>query len=429
MANDFSKEERVMFDSMLERFDNTLVASRCALTVNTDQVMMERTNDIVWYPQPYVMPTFSGNDATAAFGKDVAQLSVPASINMQRHGAFTLTARQLRDQQQSDRIGKGIIQKLANDIDIDITNGVGALGSLVVKRTVAATGFDDLALVESVMTEQGIGNDDRVYLANTRDYNNMAANLAKPATSSNPLTTTAYEKAKVSDDLAGFRLYKTANAYRQTAAVAGTSPQINGANQYYVPVGSTLTAGRGNLNVDNRFQTINVTLAGTANFPVGSAFTIAGVNAVNHITKADTGQLKTFRIVSITSGGGTAGANVWVITPPIISAQGASGPELQYQNVTATPANGAAITPLNTVSSLVNPFWQGDAVQIFPGRLAPAPNSGMATMTGTTDTGFGLLMTRQGEINTLTTKYRFDAIWGTLVAQPEMAGIELFSQT
>jgi len=429
MANDFSKEERVMFDSMLERFDNTLVASRCALTVNTDQVMMERTNDIVWYPQPYIMPTYSGNDATTAFGKDVAQLSVPASINMQKHGAFTLTARQLRDQQQSERIGKGIIQKLANDIDIDITNGVGALGSVVVKRTVAATGFDDIALCESLLTEQGVGNDDRVYLANTRDYNNMAGNIAKPQTSANPLVTTAYTKAKVSDDVAGFGLFKTANAYRQAATVAGTTPTMNGANQYYVPVGSTLTVGRGNLNVDNRFQTINVTLGAGAAWVVGSAFTIAGVNAVNHITKADTGQLKTFRLVSITSGGGTSGANVWVITPPIISAQGATGPELQYQNVTATPAAAAALVPLNTVSTLVNPFWQGDAVQIFPGRLAPAPNSGLATMTGTTDTGFGLLMTRQGEINTLTTKYRFDAIWGTLIAQPEMAGIELFSQT
>jgi len=428
MANDFNKEERVMFDSMLEKFDNTLVASRAALTVNTDQVMMERTNDIVWYPQPYIMPTYSGNDATVALGKDVAQLSVPASINMQRHGAFTLTARQLRDQQQSQRIGTGIIQKLANDIDIDITNGVGALGSIVVKRTVAATGFDDIALCESAMTEQGVGNDSRVYLANTRDYNNMAANLAKPATSSNSLTTSAFERALL-PDIAGFNVYKTANSYRQAAAVAGTSPQITGANQYYTPVGSTLTVGRGNVNVDNRFQSITVTLAGAANFPVGTAFTIAGVYAVNHITKADTGQLKTFRIVSITSGGGTAGANVWVITPPIISAQGATGPELQYQNVTATPATTAAIVPLNTVSSLVNPFWQGDAVQIFPGRLAPAPNSGLATMTGTTDTGFGLLMTRQGEINTLTTKYRFDAIWGTLIAQPEMAGIELFSQT
>ena len=428
MANDFSKEERVMFDDMLEKFDNTLVASRAAFRVNTDQVMMERTNDIVWYPQPYIMPTYSGNDATTAFAKDVAQLSVPASINMQKHGAFTLTARQLRDQQQASRIGNGIIQKLANDIDIDITNGVGALGSIVIKRTVAATGWDDIALCDSAMTEQGVGSDDRKYLANTRDYNNMAGNIAKPQTSANALVNSAYERGRL-PDVAGFETFKTANAYRQAAAVAGTSPQITGANQYYAPVGSTLTVGRGNLNVDNRFQTINVTLAGAANFPVGTAFTIAGVNAVNHITKADTGQLKTFRLVSITSGGGTAGANVWVITPPIISAQGATGPELQYQNVTATPVTTAAIVPLNTVATLVNPFWQGDAVQIFPGRLAPAPNSGLAVMTGTTDTGFGLMMTRQGEINTLTTRYRFDAIWGTLIAQPEMAGIELFSQT
>jgi hypothetical protein len=35
---------------------------------------------------------------------------------------------------------------------------------------------------------------------------------------------------------------------------------------------------------------------------VGDAFTIAGVNAVHHITKQDTGQLKTFRITAIVSG-------------------------------------------------------------------------------------------------------------------------------
>lgn len=428
MANEFSKEIRVMFDDALEAFDNALVASKVAKKVSTDQVMMERTNDIVWYPQPYIMPTYSGNDATTALGKDVVQLSVPASINMQRHGAFTLTARQLRDAQQAGSIGKGITQKLANDIDIDITNAVGALGSVVVKRTVAATGFDDIALVESLFTEQGVGNDDRKYLANTRDYNNMAANIAKPQTSANRTVDTAYERAML-PDVAGFDMFKTANAYRQLATTAGTTPVINGANQFYTPVGSTLTAGRGNVNVDNRFQTLNVTLGAGAAWVVGSAFTIAGVNAVNHITKADTGQLKTFRIVSITSGGGTSGANVWVITPPIISGQGATGGELQYQNVTATPANSAALVPLNTVSALVNPFWQGDAVQIFPGRLAPAPDSGLATMYGTTDTGFGLLMTRQGGITLLDTKYRFDAIWGTLVAQPQMAGIQLFSQT
>jgi hypothetical protein len=148
---------------------------------------------------------------------------------------------------------------------------------------------------------------------------------------------------------------------------------------------------------------------------------------VHHITKQDTGQSKTFRINRIVTGAG--GSGTVEITPPIISNGGATNAEAMYQNVSATPANGAAITFLNTATAYANPFWQGDALQILPGRLAPAPESGLAVMRGTTDQGFELVMTRQGEINQLTTKYRVDAIWGTLAAQPEMMGIELFSQT
>ena len=44
--------------------------------------------------------------------------------------------------------------------------------------------------------------------------------------------------------------------------------------------------------------------------------------------------------VSIVSVGGS---NTAVITPPIISAQGATQAEVQYKNVTATPANSAAM--------------------------------------------------------------------------------------
>jgi hypothetical protein len=160
---------------------------------------------------------------------------------------------------------------------------------------------------------------------------------------------------------------------------------------------------------------------------VGDAFTIAGVNACHHITKQDTGQLKTFRITAILTGAG--GSGTVQITPPIISNGGATNAEAMYQNVTATPANGAAITFLNTVTASVNPFWQGDAVQILPGRLAPAPDSGLAVMRGATDQGFELVMTRQGGINDLSTKYRVDALWGTVAAQPEMMGITLFGQT
>ena len=423
MANGFSKEEVVMFDKLLEGFDDATVISGMATVTNTNQTTMERTGDILWFPQPYIMTTYSGNDATANF-KDVTQLSVPATIDQQKHAPWILTARQLRDAQQAGRLTEAAKQKLASDINIDVMNKVSLLGSLVVKRTTAATGFDDVAIADSMFTEQGIPRDSRVLALSPRDYNNMAGNLAKPQTSGLSRTETAYDKARLGD-VSGFDTYKMDYAYRLTLA-AGVGVTITNTQPLnYVPVAATETAGRGWLNVDNRFQVISIAVT-SGTVKVGDCFTLAGVNAVHHIAKQDTGQLKTFRITRIVTGAG--GTGTVEITPPIISNDGVNPSTAQYQNVTAAPANGAAITFLNTATAYVNPFWQGDAVQILPGRLEPAQNSGLAVMYGTTDRGFGLLMTRQGEINDLNTKYRLDALWGSFIANPEMAGIELFSQ-
>jgi hypothetical protein len=115
----------------------------------------------------------------------------------------------------------------------------------------------------------------------------------------------------------------------------------NGSALYYTPVATTLSAdGISRTNNDNRFQTVTLAVAGTTGIKAGDAFTIAGVNEVHHITKADTGSLKTFRIVSQATG--TAGqTGTYVITPPIISGTGGTDPELQYKNVLTAPDNGA----------------------------------------------------------------------------------------
>lgn len=422
MANAFSREERIAFDKMLEGFDDALVASRIATVTQTDQTTMERTGDIIWLPMPYIMTSYTGNDATSNF-KDVTQLAVPATINTQKHVPWTLTARELRDATQEGRLQKAAKQRIASDINVDVLNVASLLGSIVVKRTVAATGFDDVALADAAFSEQGIPMEDRKMLLGPRDYNNMASNLAS-RTLDNSKSLIAYEKARIGD-VSGFDTYKMDYAYRLAAATA-TTVAMNGANQYYTPTAGTTTAGRGTLNTDNRFQIITITVGGST-IKVGDAFTIAGVNSVHHITKQDTGQLKTFRVNRIVTGAG--GSGTIEITPPIISNGGSTNAEAMYQNVTATPGATAVITLLNTVAAGVNPFWQGDAMQILPGRLAPAPDSGLAVMSGSTDQGFQLTMTRQGEINQLTTKYRVDAIWGSLAANPEMMGIELFSQT
>ena len=80
MANSFNKEERVAFENLLEGFQDALVLSRNVSIYNTDQTMMERTNNTIWRPQPYVSRSYSGTDMTSNFS-DYTQLAVPATID------------------------------------------------------------------------------------------------------------------------------------------------------------------------------------------------------------------------------------------------------------------------------------------------------------------------------------------------------------
>lgn len=421
-ANAFNKEERIAFENILEGFQDALVLSRAASVYNTNSMEMERASDTIWRPQPYVAQSFTGTDMTSNF-KDYVQLSVPASLGFSKSVPWTLTAKELRDALQEQRLGEAAKQKLASDINVALMNVASNQGSLVVKRTVAATGFDDVALMDAIMNEQGVQAFDRYAAFSSRDYNNMASNLAGRGTMQGK-PTTAYEKAYVGN-VSGFETFKLDYANRLTAA-AGVTVTVNGANQYYTPK-ATSTAGTGEVsNVDNRFQNLTIgVVSGTVK--VGDAFTIAGVNAVHHVTKQDTGQLKTFRINAIISGGG--GAGVVQITPPIISGTGGTDAELEYQNVTAAPANGAAITWLNTVAANINPFWQKDALEILPGRYAVPEDAGTAVMRASTDQGIELVMQKFYDINTMKTKYRLDTLFGVVNKQPEMSGIILFSQT
>jgi len=421
MANAFNKEERIAFENILEGFQDALVLSRNVSIYSTDSTEMERASNIIWRPQPYVAQSFNGTDMTANF-KDFTQLSVPATLGFNKSVPWAMTATELRDALQEQRLGEAAKQKLASDINVAVNTIAAQQGTLVVKRTTAATGFDDVALCEAVMNEQGVQAFDRYLALSTRDYNGMASNLAGRGTmQGKPVT--AYEKAFVGN-ISSFDTFKMDYCPRYAAA-AGVTVTLNGANQHYTPK-ATSTAGTGEVaNVDNRFQTITIAVT-SGTVKVGDAFTIAGVNAVHHITKQDTGQLKTFRVTAIVSGGG--GSGTVQITPPIISGGGATDAELAYQNVTATPANGAAITWLNTAAAYFNPFWQKDAIEILPGRYAVPADAGTAVMRASTDQGIELVMQKFYDINTMKTKYRLDTLFGVVNKQPEMSGVILFNQ-
>jgi hypothetical protein len=257
----------------------------------------------------------------------------------------------------------------------------------------------------------------------TRDYNGMAGNLAARQTmTGKPVT--AYEKAFVGQ-IASFETYKLDYANLLSAAAGGagiTMSTLDAGRNYYTP-GSTRTATTGEQsNVDNRYQTITVST--TANVAAGDAFTVANLDAVHHITKGDTGQLKTFRVISVDSG------TTMTISPPMITGQGGTDAELQYQNcVINTKAANSAIVFLNTVAASVNPFWHKDAIELIPGRYAIPDGAGAQVLRYTTEQGIEIVMTKLFDMKTFTTFFRLDTRFGVVNKQPEMTGIMLFSQT
>jgi hypothetical protein len=421
--NSFSKEERVAFEDLLEGFNDALVLSRNVSVYRTDGTTMERTNNVIWRPQPYIAQSFPGMDQTLNFTA-FTQLAVPATLGFQRSVPWIMDALELRDALQEGRLGDAAKQKLASDINLAVMNVAAGLGSLVVRTTGAAGTYDDVALCDTVMNEQGVQQFDRYLALSSRDYNGMAGNLALATRSfGNNISDEAYRRGFVGN-VAGFMTYKFDYANRIRAA-GGSDPTIDtqaAAANYWVPVATSVAATGESANVDNRFQTITHSSV-TTELAVGDAITISGVNAVHHITKADTGELKTFRIVQRLS------ATTSVITPPIISNQGGSDAEAQYQNCIVVPAGSATMDRLNVDAAPINCFWQKDALELLPGRYAVPGDAGAAVMRATTDQGIELVMQKQYDVNTMKTKYRLDTLFGVVNKQPEMSGILLFGQT
>jgi hypothetical protein len=421
MANAFNKEERVAFENILEGFDDALVLSRNVAKYNTGDAEMERSGDVIWRPMPYIAQSYDGMDQTANFSEST-QLSVPATLGYSKSSPWIMDAKELRDALQEGRLGDAAKQKLASDVNVAIMSVAANQGTLVVKRTAAASGFDDVAECEALMNEQGIPGYDRNLALSTRDYNGMASNLAGRETM-NRKPVAAYEKAYVGM-VASFETYKLDYANRLAAAAGGGALTMDtqaSAGNYHTPVATSVATTGERSNVDNRYQTI--TISATTDVAAGDCFTIAGVNAVHHITKQDTGQLKTFRVISVDSG------TTMTISPAIVSNQGSTDAEAQYQNCVVTVSATASITFLNTVAAAVNPFWQRDAMEILPGHYAVPSDAGTAVMRGTTDQGLELVWQKFYDINTMKTKYRLDTLFGVVNKQPEMSGLMLFSQT
>lgn len=426
MANAFSKEEIVFFEDVIAGFEPNNITARQVSKFKPPSTALERSALTVHRPQPYITLGTEGLVLASAAFADRTQLTVPSTLNANdsapsdiKNIPFQMTAVELNDPLQRDRLKKAAIQQLSAIADSVVSTEVAKRGSLFIKNGAAITTYDHVAQCEEQMSIRDVPiMAPRTLIMNPTDYNSVAANLANRDAPPTGVSLTAFERSKI-PTVATFDSFK-ANFMPTQALTAAAGYLVNGANQDHDPVATDVNGN----NVDNRVQSLIVD-TGTGDIEEGDAFTIAGVFAVSQVHKNVTSELQTFRVTSIAS---AAGAQTITITPAIVVSGGGGGAQANtdYANCSAIPADNAVITFLNlTAAQPSNIFFMNEAVEIVHGSLATMEldgNSGVASMTATTDSGIEILFAKESEILGLKTKYRLTMWMRGNVLVPEMCG-------
>lgn len=209
---------------------------------------------------------------------------------------------------------------------------------------------------------------------------------------------------------AGLDLAMSQNVPSHTVGPLGGTPLVNGANQGLINSGATDNP----YGATTSLVTDGWTAAAALRLNQGDTFTIANVFSVNPETKASTGVLQSFLVTANTSSDGSGNATI-VISPAII-AGGA------YQNVTARPADNAAITVTSGAANTTytnNLIWHRDAFtfvspkQELPGGMDMAYQASLAD-----EGGVSLRFVRGFDITNNKFVSRFDILWGGAVTLP-----------
>ena len=156
------------------------------------------------------------------------------------------------------------------------------------------------------------------------------------------------------------------------AAPTSAALSINGTQSHTVA-----TYDANGFYQDNRSMNLAVNLSTSATMPVGTKFTVSGVNFLHPETRTDSGELLTFTV--ITTGTGTV-----EVQPALVTA----GP---YRNASSEAITGADVTVLNIADSKPSLFYTPESTLLVPGRL-PVPNDAGAVVPVDAVTAQGLPM-------------------------------------
>ena len=275
------------------------------------------------------------NDFTVRNGpglsvQDTSEISTVLTLATQKGVdiSFDTADRTLSLDDYSLRVLAPMVNNLAGNVAADLMSGIeGGISNFVANQD---SGNNILSPIASTYLNGGASLDlNSAPVANRRVLNGPRTEARVVAALSglfNPASeiSSQYLTGRMYDALGFIWMKDQTNILHTNGTLAQGAATVNGAGQ----TGQTLvvTGLTGSLNA-------------------GDIITLAGVYAVNRITKQSTGELRQF----VATAAAAANATQISIYPAIVPAT--AGVPVQYQTVDVSPATGAAVNPTNSLAA------------------------------------------------------------------------------
>jgi hypothetical protein len=296
---------------------------------------------------------FTVRTGAVAASQDVVEGTTQITINKQIGVDFQFTSQELTLNMNDlrTRVIEPALVPLANQVDRDIAGLFPNVWNWTSTTLGTLNNFAKLALGPQRLDEMAVPSDSRNAVLSPADYWGMIGNFTGLYVQ--PVAETALKRAKLGT-IANVDTYNSQNAPLLTTGTRGGAPLVNGAGQTRTYGGDPTVASNnvngvassGTLVKDTNQQTLvtNGWTASLANaLAAGEVFTLAGVFAINPVTKQVLPYLQQFTAINQVASDGSGNSTITI--SPAITTSGA------YQTVSAAPASGAALTPVGAAST------------------------------------------------------------------------------
>jgi hypothetical protein len=406
----------VLFENAIETYEKQDMMLSKVNFFKPSAADMQNSGNFIWRSVQQHAPIIDGFDLTGK-EQNIIEETYPAVLGTPKNDFVEQRADDMRDTQFWERRGQESGRQQATGLNKAITEAMVTQGSMFYSSA-ATSGYPFIAEAQALMNERQGAETTRNFMLNDRDTLTYSADLAARQTLQGRPESDAWSKGQIGANVAGFDVF-TGSFLPNITGGASPGTTVTG-NQSFKPEGGSVDSVTGvATNVDYRLATIPV--ADESSYSVGDKVTM-GVNALGLADKTDTGQLMTFTIVAL----GTDSITVYP-KPIALDDVALTDTEQAYANIDTTITNTTPVVRVNTAASnKSNLFWDRDAVEVLGGTL-PAQLfkqfDGMQVISKTMSNGQEMYCVYDGNIATLSFRFRLFTWYGITVKDPSRVGV------